>query len=420
MNTRPNFANARNRRGTVMAMTAVVLPVLAILAAFAINGAHMQLTRTELSIATDAAARAGGRAFSEIQTVDSAIDAAVSTAAMNDIYGEPLRLRSGDNDGEIEFGISYQTGGFNSRYHFDKIPTGEVRNGTVASSLRVNGNRLAGSLSGDVPLIIPGLLNTDRFETKSQSVAMQVDRDISLILDRSGSMTDVDFDWASGESPWYNSTKDWGHAQGMLNKWWNNGWRYSYRSGWDSTTYQQAVYEDYYEKGPAPRTAWQDLVDAVDAFLDVLETTSQEEQVSLASYSTSATLDTLLEKDHEVVRSRVDQLNTGGWTAIGQGMQEGIEGLADARARPFAAKTMVVMTDGIQNRTPWAEDVAQNLVANNLLVIHTVTFGDGADQSDMQEVAQIGGGKHYHAATGEDLVRIFEEIANNLPTMLTE
>ncbi|MEM0925425.1 MAG: VWA domain-containing protein, partial [Planctomycetota bacterium] len=414
MITRSTYSRlAARRRGTVMAMTAVVLPVMAILAAFAINAAHMQLTRTELSIATDAAARAGGRAFSEIQTVDSAIDAAVATAALNDVDGEPLRLRSGDNDGEIEFGISFQSGGFNSRYEFEQIPTADVRAGTVASSLRVNGNRISGSLSGDVPLIIPGLMNTNRFSTTAQSVAMQVDRDISLILDRSGSMTEVDFDWNSGESPWYENTKYWGYEQGMLNRWWNDGWRYSYRSGWNSITYQQAVYEDYYEKGIAPTTPWQDLVDAVDAFLDVLETTSQEEQVSLASYATSATLDTLLEKNHTVVRNQVNQLNTGGWTAIGSGMEEGIQGLADARARPFAAKTMVVMTDGVQNREPWAEDIAEGLVANNLLTIHTVTFGDGANQLDMQEVARIGGGRHYHAATGEDLIRIFEEIANN-------
>jgi hypothetical protein len=49
-----------------------------------------------------------------------------------------------------------------------------------------------------------------------------------------------------------------------------------------------------------------------------------------------------------------------------------------------------------------------------------VTFGEGADQNLMQDVAEIGGGKHYHAATGAELVAIFEEIANNLPTILTK
>lgn len=410
------------RRGTVMAMTAVVLPVLAILAAFAINAAHMQLTRTELAIATDAAARSAGRAFSEIQTVDSAVDAAVATAALNTVNGDPLRLRTGDNDGEIEFGKTQQYGGSESRYHFIKIPTSEVRNGTVASAVRVHGKRLEGSLSGNVPLIIPGLLSTNDFETQQDSVAMQVDRDISLILDRSGSMEQVDFDWEYGENPFSNSAINWAYNEGILNRHYSyyGGYSYYYASGYDSTTYQQYLWENYFNKGPAPTSPWQDLVVAVNAFFDVLDTTSQEEQVSLASYSTNATLDTLLEKDLQLVRDKVDQLNTGGMTAIGKGMQEGIQGLIDSRARPFAAKTMVVMTDGIQNQTPWAQGIAQGLVGNYLLTIHTVTFGEGANQSDMQEVAAIGGGKHYHAATGEDLVRIFEEIANNLPTILTE
>ncbi|WP_286177995.1 vWA domain-containing protein [Rhodopirellula sp. JC639] len=411
----------QRRRGTVMAITAVVLPVLAILAAFAINAAHMQLTRTELTIATDAAARSAGRAFSEVQTVDAAVDAAVATAALNTVNGDPLRLRTGDNDGEIEFGRTQQYGGYGSRYHFIKIPTSDVRNGTVASAVRVHGKRLDGSLSGNVPLIIPGLLSTNEFETQQDSVAMQVDRDISLILDRSGSMDDIDFDWDYNENPFSTDAKDWAASQGQLNRWYSGGrWRYSYANGHDSVTYQQYMYENYFNKGTPPTNAWQDLEVAVNAFLDVLEETSQEEQVSLASYSSSATLDTLLEKDLQVVRDKVAQLNTGGNTAIGKGMQEGIEGLIHSRARPFAAKTMVVMTDGNQNQTPWAENVAQSLVNEYLLTIHTVTFGDGANQQDMREVAAIGGGKHYHAATGEDLVRIFQEIANNLPTILTK
>jgi hypothetical protein len=38
----------------------------------------------------------------------------------------------------------------------------------------------------------------------------------------------------------------------------------------------------------------------------------------------------------------------------------------------------------------------------------------------MINVAAIGGGNHYHSDTGDDLVPIFREIANNLPTILTQ
>ncbi|MDG2222031.1 MAG: VWA domain-containing protein [Rubripirellula sp.] len=417
-----NFHNRfrRTRRGSVMGLMAILFPVLAILAAFCINAAQMQLNRTELIVATDAAARAGGRAFSELQSVHSAKSAAIVTAALNTVNGEPLLLRRGDRAGEIEFGLTSQPDGVNGRYEFQKVSTGLVREGNgLASAVRVYGKCNAWSLNGRIPFVIPGLLEQSDFETIHSAVAMQVDRDISLVLDRSGSMDDIDFDWPSNKSPWYTSTKNAGVDAGLLtyNK---RRRRYGYASGEDSTSYQQWVWQEHYELGPAPTQPWQDLVGAVNGFLDVLEGTSQQEQVSVGSYSTSATLDTWLEKDFEIVRSTVENLNTGGWTAIGLGMEEGIESLLNSAARPYAAKTMVVMTDGIHNTGVSPATVAQDLMGSYNLTIHTVTFGDGADQSLMQQVAGIGGGKHYHASTGTELVAVFEEIANNLPTILTK
>ena len=409
----------RSRRGSVMGLMAVLLPVLAILAAFCINCAQMQLTRTELMVATDAAARAGGRAFSEVQTVSAAKTAAVTTAAMNNVDGEPLQLQSDDSANEIEFGSTTQPNGVFGRYYFEKIPTSVVESGEkIASAIRVRGRRESGSLSGRVPLVIPGLLNANDFSTVQNSVAMQVDRDISLILDRSGSMSWVTFDWPSGTSPWNDTVRN--AAVDVDIMYINNKGNYKYTNGNNSTTYQQWAWEDYFELGPAPTSPWQDLVVAVNAFLDVLDSTSQEEQVSVASYSSSATLDSWLEKDHQIVRDTVDGLNTGGSTAIGEGMEAGIQALLDNSARPYAAKTMVVMTDGMHNSGISPSDVATSLMGSYNLTIHTVTFGDGADQALMQDVAAIGGGKHYHAADAAELVAIFEEIANNLPTILTQ
>ena len=409
---------SRSRRGSVIGLMAFLLPVLAILAAVSINLAHMQVTRTELMVATDAAARAGGRAFSESQTVAAAKAVAVNTAAMNFVNGSPLQLDPSDGSGDIQFGFTEQPNGLLGRYVFEQIPTSDVESGQeVASAFRVLGKRHDNSLSGRVPMIIPGVLSQHDFELTQEAVAMQVDRDISLVLDRSGSMDDISFDWPSGTSPWSSSTLNAGVAAGELSQW--NG-NFYYANGNDSVTYRQWVWEDHYGLGPAPTNAWQDLVAAVNAFLDVLDTTPQEEQVSVASYSSWASLDTYLETDFQMIRDTIDDLNTGGATAIGRGMQEGIQALLDAAARPYASKTMVVMTDGMHNRGIDPIEVAANLVGSYNLTIHTVTFGGGADQNRMNSVATIGGGKHYHASTGDELVAIFEEIANNLPTILTK
>ena len=407
-----------------MALMAFLLPILALLAAFCINAAQVQLTRTQLTIATDASARAGGRAFSEHQTVEAAKTAASVTAALNNVDGEPLLVREDDSANEIEFGRTTQPDGDTGRYVFEKIPTSLVSSGEeVASAVRVSGRRDNGSLSGSVPFMIPGLLNVNEFDTSQLSVAMQVDRDIALILDRSGSMVpDLDFDWPSGTSPWSTGAKDAGVDAGLLGSYYNSYGqkRWYYQSGVNSMTYQQWAWEEHFGLDDVPTQPWQDLVEAVNAFLDVLETTSQEEQVSVASYATSATLDEWLQKNHSSIRTTVEDLNPGGWTAIGEGMQEGITTLQASAARPYAAKTLVVMTDGVENRGVSSLSVAQSAVLSMPLTIHTVTFGDGADEEAMQEVAAAGGGKHYHAADGDQLVAIFEEIANNLPTILTK
>ena len=43
-----------------------------------------------------------------------------------------------------------------------------------------------------------------------------------------------------------------------------------------------------------------------------------------------------------------------------------------------------------------------------------------ADIRRMQDVAAATGGRHFHAPTAQDLVRIFKEIASTLPVLLTE
>lgn len=399
-----------------MGLMAMLLPVLAILAAFCINAAQMQLTRTELMVSTDAAARSGGRTMSETQSVDDAVLAARDTAALNYVGGAPLQIRTGDGDAEIEFGITAQAN-HDARYTFVQVPTASIRNnGVFASALRVTGRRNDGSLSGALNLAIPGLLGVDTFQTDYQSVAMQVDRDISLVLDRSGSMRDPDWSFPSNINP-YNINAYWAAFNaGVLRLGWG-GFYPPWGSSWDD--YEAWAYEEYYGLGPA-QTLWESLEVAVDAFLDVLDQTAQEEQVSLASYATSGSLHSFLEKDFDIVRNHVDQLFPDGATAIGEGMQQGITAITHANARPYAAKTMVVLTDGRHNQGIHPEAAARQLVAQSGLTIHTVTFGAGADQQTMRDVASIGGGKHYHAADGNALIEIFEEIANNLPTILVQ
>ncbi|TWT91812.1 VWA domain-containing protein [Neorhodopirellula pilleata] len=419
MNTSPRIVSsiAPRRLGGVSVLLAVVLPMLAILTAFAINSAHMQMVRTELMIASDAAARSAGRTFSEEQTVADAMAAAQSTAALNNVNGDPVQLAIGNNSPDIEFGSSSQANA-SSRFEFTKIPTSEVDgNALSVSSIRINAKRSADSPNGPVRFVFPTMFAKSDFSPEFSSIAMQVDRDISLVLDRSGSMEWRTYDWPTGFSPWSTAALDSGVASGELYRYRGNLY---YSNGSNQDSYFAHLWQDHLGLGALPPTPWEDLVAAVDAFLNVLDQTPQNEQVSVASYSSSGTLDHWLTHDFQSIRNEINTLQTGGNTGIGNGMNQGKRVFDHQNARPFASKTMVVMTDGIHNSGVSPNTVASQLMSTYNMNIQTVTFGSGANQDAMRTVATIGQGKHYHADSGQQLVSAFEEIANNLPTILTK
>ena len=117
-------------------------------------------------------------------------------------------------------------------------------------------------------------------------------------------------------------------------------------------------------------------------------------------------------------------------TAIGDSLRESVNiirnpgsGNPSGRARPFAAKTIVILTDGDNTVGDNPVTVAQQEIANEDVLVHTITFTPGVSatgKAAMLKVAEFGKGKHYHTDSGDQLSTIFEEIANNLPTILTQ
>lgn len=73
-----------------------------LLSAFAVNLAYMELTRMEMTIATDAAARAGGREYTVSRSKASGIAKARAVAEANLVAGKPLGL----SDNDFVFGKS--------------------------------------------------------------------------------------------------------------------------------------------------------------------------------------------------------------------------------------------------------------------------------------------------------------------------
>jgi Flp pilus assembly protein TadG len=364
------------RRGAMMVLIAFCLPVLIIIAAFAVNVAWMQLVRTELRTATDSAARAAAKELSLSQNEASARKEGQDVALRNKVAGLPLKLAAGD----IVFGNGAQASP-TSRFKF-------TPGGAKPNAVQVTGLRTSGSATGPVNMLFSGILGTKLFEPSETATATLLDRDICIVVDRSGSMMES---LDGGKNP-----------QGACDK-------------------------------PHPtKSRWGALAIAVNAFLDELAKTAQDERVGMASYSSDitdcgikykkSTIDSDLVSDLSVIRGEIAQISgkpVKGSTAISAGLDQGIKVLTGKKARPFAVKTIVLMTDGIHNLGPEPLLSAKN-AAKQDIVIHTITFSGDADIKRMKDVAAAAGGKHFHAPDGNALVSIFKEIANTLPVMITE
>ncbi len=343
----------RHRRGAMVVLFLVCLPVILAFSVYTINVAWMQLTRTELRTATDAAARAGSRTLSLTQDPAAARNAAIAAAGRNSVGGDPLLLA----DAGVQFGLS--TTHASNPWSFSEL---DPTSGDI-NAVRVTGSRLLGSPSGPVPLLFSGLFDRTTFEPMTTATATQSDRDVVLVLDRSGSM------------------------------------------GTETPT----------------GTRWTDLKDAVDVFLDTLDLTPQEEQVGLVTYSTHASNDVALTMDYQRIRDAIAGIRPAGWTGIGRGIGTGQTNVTNpAHARGFAKKTIVVMTDGNHNRGRDPVDAASAAYRQDNITVHTITFSDGANKSHMRQVADAANGSHWHADDQSSLIQVFEDVANNLPTLITE
>lgn len=387
--------SAKRRRGAILVLCALLLPLILLIGGFGLYIAKAQLLRSELRTATDFAARAGAKRLSMDQSPNAAVAAAIDAASRNTISGAPMPLTAG----EITLGESRQTGGLRGRFEFN------------AGGSRPNAVRVDGVVPANDPVfqMLGGLTNISAQNFELPAVATNLDRDICVVIDRSGSMTQP-----------VNST--------------NNG------------TLEPC--------GPLRNDSrFAALSRAVDVFITELDQTPQDELICLASYSSAvnircrccgggcettssrcrgrvtnrirfaqASIESSLSPNASALQAPIRAMLTngiGGSTAIGSGLRAGLRAVQGTGARPFAFPTIVLMTDGVQNLGV-SPLVAAAEAARDGVVVHTITFSRGANQALMRQVADTTGGKHLHADDAGSLNRAFQEIARTLPVMLTD
>lgn len=165
------------------------------------------------------------------------------------------------------------------------------------------------------------------------------------------------------------------------------------------------------ELADTPAQPMQAVKDAVDYMTWLLTDLATNDQLALEVYASNGMHEVDLTRDFQSVDVRMKQMQAahykGIYTNMGGGMQRAIEELTGVRARTAARKVMVLMTDGNANvdvdgkfdYTGGGEHalIMAQEAANQGIRVFAVSVGIGANQTLMQQIADIGGGEHFHA-----------------------
>ncbi len=325
-------------------LLAIMMFAFLVTAAFSVDIAYMQLVKTELRSATDAAAKAAAEELARTQDRDAAVAKGIAVANKNSVASERLQL----DESDFTFGSSNMDA--QNRFIFNE-------GSTPFNSIRVSGRRTSDSLGGAVPLFFGRIFDVRTFEPKESATVTFLERDIVVVVDRSGSMLDD--------------------------------------------------------------RKFIGLREAMTVFLSILADSPTEERVGLASYSTLASSDVQMTSDLGRISATMARMPVAGLTNISGGMDAGDSILERARSTEFVERAMIVLTDGLQNVGRPATTAATQ-IADKGVRIHTITFGRDADQRAMRRVAEIGSGEFYHARDNEELKEVFREIATTFTTIITQ
>ncbi len=399
----PTFKST-SRRGAAHVLIAAMLFTFIVAAAIMVDFSYMQLIRTELRTATDAAAKAGAEALVRTQDVNAAKTAAVQYAALNKVGGRTFQISPND----VTLGrVSSQN---NGSWLF-------TANATPYNSVRVNAKIGNGGTTAAIPTFFAPALGHAPFATSSQATAAQQEVEICLCIDRSGSMM---FDMSGTE---------WAYAS-------SNPLRYS------SSYYPDSTWRNYCSPPHPTASRWASVRSAVDVFLTEASNYQYPPRTALVTWSNSMTLPYFPNTTYTTSSTDItlpsnvnfswstnrtniqtsltnrSNLPLGGGTNMSAGIDMAVSVLTGTNGRPLSNKIIILLTDGQWNDGRDPVLAAQD-AANAGITIHCVSMLT-ASQPTLSQVASLTGGQYYATNNSAQLQQAFRDIAKSLPIVLTD
>ena len=393
------------RQGAILVIVLVMIVAMLTLSAFCIGVSQIQLAKTEVQIVADCSSLSAttmiGEEDNHTGTYNTPTEVAKYVPTRNTIMGVTASV----NDDDVVLGNARM--GSNGQMVFtpNMLPQNAVK---VSVGLGGSSSMQAQSL------LFPFQMSRTTFALRKESISAKLEHDICVVLDRSGSMSESKY--PGGSYPYH--------------PWWDRPapsnmpypWNYYAAWGW---------YPIYFAHPTDSR--WGAVVGAIDPLVDSLNQTPMSEQCSLVTFGTATdawgisynAADTTAEPTQDYSNFSTTLADLGesrpmwGGTQISAGMEMAIDILTGPQSRDHAYKTMVVLTDGVENSGSNAVYTA-GLAASSGITVHTVTFASSSGFQTMQATATAGGGNAFWAPDEDALREIFADIGSAPPVAIIE
>jgi Ca-activated chloride channel homolog len=393
-----------DRRGAAAMLLTVMMFVFIVTAAITVDYAYMQLVRTELRAATDAAAKAGAEALSRTQNTQQAIGEAVRYAAANKVGGQSVRLSTDD----VVIGRVKMNGSGKWQFRENDEPYNAVKVVAQAGDFQNGG--------GGIPLFFSRVLGQNSFAPTYEATAGQQEVEVCLCLDRSGSMN---FDMSGA---------DWVFPP--------NNPRLSNFTMWG------AEWRNMLSPPHPVDSRWAALARSIDVFLTESSTPNGQPRTSVVTWGSdymmpvspytiypAASIDYALpgrggfkwEDNVAAVKAAVAFRSNSvimGSTNLSAGLDRAVASLNGTNNNRFANKVIILLTDGEWNLGRDPVLAAYDARAQGMIV-HCISMLT-SNQPVLQNIADTCGGKYYGTQNEDELRNAFIEIARSLPVVLTE
>jgi Ca-activated chloride channel family protein len=356
------------RKGSALVILSAMIMVSLAIASYTINVEYMELVRTEMQISTDLSVRAACRALVDSGNVNDAMSAAQRLANENSVARQTLVYTQDD--------ISCSTA---TRYSVDQ--TYDYSNArSNPNSVMLESGFFKRAAAG-IDMIFPTFGLPIAFRPVKSATAIQSDIDMAIVLDCSSSMVRT-----------------------------NN-----------QTSTQEGLISLNGLVSLPPDSRWKFSESGILNILDRMELTPAEEHVGICTFGTLGSTETSLTADYREVRSALSSCElpyVGGLSNASDGMLQAGNILSDKNtARPWACRVVLLISDG---KCTGADPVATaTTLADQYVMVYTISIADEADQVLMQRIAAAGHGEHIHATDVAQFGAMFSELSRRLPILIT-